>query len=360
MKITFLVLSFLLVNSMSAQSRLKPGFDAQEYADLLSLAFHSSSIPDSAARALREDPYQMVYRSPEVGLRNRWTFYKRSDGIGVINLRGTVNHTASWIANFYAAMVPATGRLDINDSVTVNYQFAKDPKAMVHVGWALGICHMAPGIIEKINASGLKDFLVFGHSQGGALAFLLRSFLEYEKQNGRIPADITLKTYCSAAPKPGNMYYAYDFDFITRGGWSFNVVNAADWVPETPFSIQTIKDFNPTNPLIHTRDALRKQKWLIRVAGVMIYNKLERAPRKAQRKYRKYLGKLIYKKGVKKVLPQFKEPGYAEGNNYMRAGTPIILLPDDAYRQQFPESDKQYFIHHSFKSYYYLLRKWYP
>ena len=364
MRIALLAGLMLLYTQLTAQNTLKPGFDAREYAELLSLAYYSSSIPDSIARASVDDPYRLVYRSQEMGFRNRWTLYVRKDNIGVIDLRGTINQPASWMANFYAAMVPATGKLDLNDSVSFNYQFAADPKAMVHVGWAISIAHLAPDIMEKLKAAyqkdGIKSYFIFGHSQGGALSFLLRSLLEYEKSKGNIPPDILFKTYCSAAPKPGNMYYAYDFDFLTRGGWAFNVVNAADWVPETPFSIQTLDDFNPTNPLVHTKDALKKQKLLIRVAGGLIYNKLARAPRKAQRKFTRYVGTLLYKKGVRKVLTQLKEPSYASGNNYMRAGIPIILQPDEEYRSQFPESDRQFFIHHQFKPYYFLLRKWYP
>ena len=356
-----LCLIFLITN---AQSRLKPGFDPGEYGDLLSLAFYNSSIPDSNERLKTKDRYQMAYRSDEVGFKNRWTLYLRDDNVAVIDLRGTVGHAASWMANFYAAMLPATGSLQLNDSVTFNYQLSADPKAMVQAGWTIGVAHMAPGIVEKINAyyrnSSIREFLIFGHSQGGGLAFLVRSYLEYQKIKESIPSDIIFKTYCSAGPKPGNMYYAYDFDFITRNGWAFNVVNAADWVPEAPLSIQTLKDLNPANPLIHTKEALKKQKLAIRVVGGMIYNKLEGMPRKTQKKYEKYLGHVLYKKGVKKVLPQLKEPGYAHGSNYMRAGTPIILMPDAEYNSLFPEKEGHYFVHHLFKPYYFLLKKWYP
>ena len=51
---------------------------------------------------------------------------------------------------------------------------------------------------------------------------------------------LNIKTYCSAAPKPGNLFYAYDFEHITEGGWAFNVVNSADWVPELPSTTQTV------------------------------------------------------------------------------------------------------------------------
>lgn len=360
-----LVPVFLLaINIVSAQNKLQPGFDGTEYANLLSLTFHRSSIADSILRKTVKDPYKMEYRSEEAGLQNCWTLYLRDDNVAVIDLRGTVNHLPSWLANFYAAMIPATGTLQLNDSTKFDYQLANDPKAMVHAGWTIAIGHLAPDIIKKINGyynrKGVKEFYIAGHSQGGALAFLLRSYLHYQQQKKAIPADIIFKTYCSAAPKPGNMHYAYDFDFITRGGWAFNVVNAADWVPETPFSIQTLNDFNPVNPFVNTKAILKKQKLLIRIAGNMVYNKLERKPRKAQKKMEKYLGKVVYKRGVKKILPQLQEPVYAHGNNYMRAGTPVILMPDESYKIKFPDNKQKPFVHHSFAAYSFLASKYYP
>src|SRR5688572_734500 len=216
----FLVWSFLL----TAQSILQPGFNAREYAELLTLTFTGSSVPDSLKRAVK-DPYRLLYQSAEVGFKNRWSLYLRNDNVASIDLRGTISHADSWMANFYAAMIPASGKLELNDSTTFQYQFAADPKAMVHVGWAISVAHLAPDIVAHVmslyNSQQVKDYFIVGHSQGGALAFLVRSYLEYEKQNGRLPADIVFKTYCSAGPKPGNTYYAYDFDFITRNGWGF-------------------------------------------------------------------------------------------------------------------------------------------
>ncbi len=363
MKQLFTALFFIAVAMQGRTQQLQPAFDPAEYAELLSLAFYSSGIPDSIKRASAADHYHRVYRSPVTGLQNRWTLYLRDDNIAVIDIRGTVNETASWLANFYAAMIPATGSLQLNDSTRFDYQLAEDPKANVHVGWTVALGHIAPDIESKINSYAdqkkVKEFLIFGHSQGGAIAFLLRSYLEYEKKKGKIPADIIFKTYCSAAPKPGNLYYAYDFDFITKGGWAYTVVNAADWVPETPFSIQTLSNFNPTNIFVNARKAIRKQKFFVRLAGSMLYSKLEKKPRKAQRKYEKYLGKKIYRMAIRKALPQLKEPAYVHDNNYMRAGAPVILMPDEAYRSLYPENPDKPFTHHLFAPYYHLLQAHY-
>jgi len=359
----FLIVYFIFSSNASiSQSKLQPGFSGKEYAELLSLSYFGSSIADSAERTKARDPYHLEYTSAEVGLLNRWSFFLRDDNVAVINIRGTVQRLASWLENFYAVMIPATGSLQLDDSTTFNYQFSSDAKAMVHAGWTIGLAYLAADIEGKINdyyrQKHVKEFLLFGHSQGAAITFLLRSFLEYEKQKGKIPSDIVFKTYCSAAPKPGNLYYAYDFDFITRNGRAFTVVNTADWVPETPFSIQTINDFNPTNPFSQIKQIIKKERFIVRLAVKKVYRKLNKSTEKAQKKFEKALGKPIYKQ-VKKILPQLREPAYAKGNNYMRTGSPIILLPDEDYRKQFPESDTNFFTHHSFKPYYMLVRKYY-
>ncbi len=353
----------MLSQTLHAQVTLKPGFDPIEYGQLLSLTFYGSSIPDSNQRKKIKDPYQLNYRSPETGLLNRWQFFVRNDNVGVIELRGTIQQLASWLENFYGAMVPAKGSLQLNDSTRFDYTLSEDPKAMVHAGWTIGIGHIGPAIVSKINemykAQQIKEIIIVGHSQGGALSQLLRSYLHYEQKAGRIPGDVFFKTYSSAAPKTGNLFYAYDFDFITRGSWALTVVNSADWVPETPFSIQTLKDFNITNPFTEAKPILNKQKLLVRLAGKIIYNKIDRSTRRAQKRMGKYLGPMVYKQ-VKQFLPQLTQPSYAGGNNFMRAGTPVVLLADAEYYAKFPEFSSFKFSHHLYASYSYLLKKHYP
>jgi hypothetical protein len=77
-------------------------------------------------------------------------------------------------------------------------------KLPVHVGWLLALAYLAPTITQKIDEyskQGIKDFIIMGHSQGAAISFLTTSYLYYLQKDGKIPADIRFKTYCSAAPK---------------------------------------------------------------------------------------------------------------------------------------------------------------
>ncbi|MFZ9718325.1 MAG: lipase family protein [Chitinophagaceae bacterium] len=360
-KLLFLLIQFSLLSF--SQTAWQSGFDAEEYTNFLSLAFYKHNNADSNRNTTTQSSFPLLYRSPEVGMLNRWYLYQYGNDAAVISIRGTVQQTPSWIANFYAAMIPASGQLQLNDSTTFNYQLASNPKAMVHAGWTISLAHLAPDIVEKIsnlyNEKKIRRFYIFGHSQGGAIAFLLRSHLAYLQQKGEIPADIAFKTYCSAAPKPGNLFYAYDFDFITRGGWAFNIVNAADWVPETPISIQSYDDFNETNPVVFAKSVLKKQPLPLRLVGNKIVNSMGRASKKAQKKLKRYLGKLAFTQVIK-TLPQMKEPAYANGNNYMRAGTPIVLLPDETYHNVYPAKTENLFLHHMYEPYLMLIKKYYP
>jgi hypothetical protein len=183
---------------------------------------------------------------------------------------------------------------------------------------------------------------------------MTRSYLYYLQESGGLPRDIVFKAYCSAPPKPGNLFYAYDFDFITRGGWGLTVVNAADWVPEGPFTVQTLRDFNPDFPFRNIDKALKKQPRLVRLVIRGKYNKLRRRTRKAAKAFRSILGEMAYRQ-VRKALPGFRPPNYADGSNYQRAGLPIVLEPDSAYYRLFPNATENLFQHHVLEAYDWLV-----
>ena len=361
LKFTITVIAIFWGCSIYAQQILKPGFDAKEYMSLF-LLFTNGRKKDSVYHINPYENFKKYYQSPEVGLKNQWSLFLRNDNVAAITIRGTVADKVSWLANFYAAMIPAQGELYLSDSNTFKYKLAADKNATVHVGWTVSLGSMAPDIVAHVKdlyQKGVKEYYIFGHSQGGAIAFLLRSYLEYLQQDHLLPEDIWFKTYCSAAPKPGNMYYAYDYEFITRGNWAYAIVNRADWVPETPYTIQRMQDMNDPNPLIKTKQLLKKQKFAIRTIGGILYGKINRKPRKAQALLTNYLGKKMYKLAVHKAMPGLKEPAYAPSSNYMRAGQPIILMPDADYNKQFIYNGKDDFIHHHFEPYYYLMGKEY-
>ncbi|SEW38552.1 lipase family protein [Chitinophaga arvensicola] len=336
-------------NQCGAQ-HLLPEFNPSEYSELLKLAERMGDTPWTKVKSNPPRDMELVYRGAVAGLENRWDLWKRKDNVGIIVIRGTNGTATSWLENFYAGMIPAQGTVKLNDSTSVPYKVAEDPRAYVHAGWMLAVAAMGPEIIRTINEyyqQGIHEYIIFGHSQGGAICFLLRSWLAYETA---LPKDIVFKTYASAAPKPGNLYYAYDFDFISRGGWGLRVVNARDWVPETPFSLQTSRDFNTLSPFTNIKGAFKEQKWPLRGALKYIYGRLDRPSKRASRRMQRILGNLAYKR-VKKILPEYKRPDFVTSHNYTPAGTPVILYPVKGYDQLFPSTSKNVFLHHMLEPY---------
>lgn len=348
----------LLCSEFSFGQSLKPGFDKEEYKQLMYISARTGASTASYYAEMPEPKgFKMVYRSPVVGLDNRWDLWTNQQSQAVISIRGTTTKAESWINNFYASMVPAKGELQLSKTNVFQYELATNPKAAVHVGWLLSLAYLSTDIVAKIDScyqQGTRDVLLMGHSQGGAINFLLTSYLYSLQKQGRLPADLRFKTYCSAGPKPGNLYYAYDYEAMTQGGWAYNLVNSADWVPETPMSIQTLNDFNTTNPFINAGTIIGKQTFMKRLALKHVFNKLDKPTRRAQRNYEKYLGKMT-SKIVNKSLPDFVPPKYYESNHYVRTGATIVLLANEEYYKLFPDSDTKLFIHHFHKPYLYLL-----
>lgn len=353
-----LLLSFTFSLSCTYGQGLRPGFDKAEYIDLLKVCARHGSI--EYAKGIGEpEQSTFIYRSPVVGLENQWDLWIRKDKVAIISLRGTTASQISWIANFYAAMVPAIGTLQISKTEKFSYHLADNPKAAVHIGWLVSTAFLSKDILPKIDSvykAGIKDILIMGHSQGGAIAYLLTSHLYSLRDQGKLPADLRFKTYCSAGPKPGNLYYAHEYAARTQYGWAYNVVNSADWVPETPVSIQTIYDFNNTNAFAVAPKLIKKQKFPMNLVGKYAFNRLKKPPLKAQRKYEKYLGRMVAKP-VAKHLPGFVAPEYYPSNDFVRTGNIIVLLADEAYYKRFKDNEENVFIHHLFEPYLYLSHK---
>lgn len=354
----FCVLVICLNVFALAQNKLKPGFDAQEFLDVLHLEWSHQDSGAKYAPKIIPANYKRVYRSPEVGLKNKVDFWLRNDSVGVICLRYTVGGT-SWLENFYSGMIKAEGSLKLDNTTIFNYKFSKDEKAFVHHGWAIGIAYLAPLVTQTINEyykKGVKEFIIVGHSQGAALSFLMRSYLEYAPDSV-VPNDINYKVYGCAAPKPGNLFYAYDFDFITRNGWAFRIVNTNDWVPQTPFSIQAIQDLHPTNPFSKRKEIMKRRvkNPLIRAYVNHAVNDMQGATQKTNRKYKKYLTKRVGK-FIKKSIKDYQSPTIQKSNFYMPAGAPIILQADSTYNNKFKYDGENVFLHHMFEPYIYLTK----
>jgi hypothetical protein len=349
--------AFLIIFKLPAQ-HLRPGFDKTECITLLEMG---AGFGDSTYAAALPKPvdYQMIYRSPVTGMDNCWDLWVNHKGTAVISLRGTTKEAASWLENFYAAMVPAKGELQLADSFHFKYSLTANPRAAVHIGWLIGTAYLSRDILPKIDSlykTGTKDFIITGHSQGGALSFLMTSYLYSLQKENRLAADIRFKTYCFAGPKVGNLYFAYDYEAMTQYGWSYNTVNSADWVPETMISIQTVDDFNNTNPFTNAKAIISKQSFPKNLVLKHFYNQMDQPSRKAEYRFQQCLGNFL-EKYVQKSLPGFKPPVYYNSMDYVRVGNTIVLLADADYYKLFPDNPNTPFVHHLHPAYYFLVQK---
>lgn len=364
MKKFSLIFPGLLFFALTQAQQLKPGYDKMEFIEILKMdyliAIDTSEWKNPAKIPPLDPKYKFVYRSKLIGLQNMWDLWLSNEGIAVINIRGTdiKPNPVSWLVNFYAAMVPAKGKLELEKNFIFDYHLSDDDKAAVHVGFLISTGYLSRDILPKIDSlykKGIKEFIIAGHSQGGAITFLLTSYLEDLKTKNRIPKDVRFKTYSSAAPKAGNLYYAYTYEALTRD-WAFNTVNTADWVPEVPFSVQTVNDFTDVNPFKNIKPMMKKQKFGARIALKHVYKKLSKPSFKAQKEYQNYLGKMVAK-AVKKNLIEFKAPEYYDSNNYVRIGTIIVLYADEEYKKLYPTNPEQVWLNHGIERYLYLTEK---
>jgi hypothetical protein len=150
-------------------------------------------------------------------------------------------------------MVKAEGTLSVG-TIDCPYKFAADPEAGIHLGFASGtlllLTDPTSGILVQLPKNAVQagsDIYVTGHSQGAAMATLLRSYFEY---SASMPANCSIKTYVFAQPKPGNQHYADDFeDRFCISDMAFRVTNTLDWVSQVPFTLQFIDDIDKPNPL---------------------------------------------------------------------------------------------------------------
>lgn len=360
LKSPLVVFCFLFSFTYSIAQDLKPGFDKAEYRELVYIATRSTESPEKAKDIPLPEHSKLVYQSKSIGLDNQWELWLKDGKTAVLCTRGTTEKGESWLANLYAAMTPAKGELKISNTDTFKYELSTDKDAAVHTGYLLSTAFLSKEMLPKIDScykQGIKNFIIMGHSQGGGISYLLTAHFYNLQSKGIIPADIRFKTYCSAAPKPGNLYFAYDYERKTQNGWAYNVVSAADWVPQTPFSVEMPEDLPIVSPIALVEETIKKQNFFKRMLLNMVYDKATSPSRKTVKTYQKLLGKEMAKR-VKEFLPEFVPPPFYNSNNYVRTSTTIVLYPkqDDAvYYEKFPNNSKDLMIHHSFPPYLYLL-----
>src|SRR5262245_45681132 len=228
---------------------------------------HRLPPPHPARRRSRQDAisYPPPHASPRlwVQARQRWPRHaglaalpraQKHPAHGALRLRGTVLDAGSILEDLISFLVPAIGRVTVGH-IQIDYSFAASSEASLHFGFALGTLLLLKdpkdGILVQLASkvpTGSQIYIT-GHSQGAAMATLLRSYLAYAS-DAPTNQNYSYKTYVYAQPKPGDDHYAADFENrFCNIGLAFRVTNSLDWIPQVPFTIEFPADINTPNPL---------------------------------------------------------------------------------------------------------------
>lgn len=337
----------------------KSGFDAKECEDIFTLNFAFLDTVRSNTFDGFRSGYNIYYRSQVVGLDNASDIWIREDSTVVIMLRGTTQNVHSILQDFYCAMMPARGEIKLSSEKTFSYELASDSRAAVHAGFLIGFTYLADEIRPKLDVlyqRGYRQFLIGGHSQGGALCYYISAWLMNLRKQG-IYHNIEVKTYASAPPKMGNMYFAYEYDNNQLSQWSFSIVNTADPIPEMPFTTQQIDiDMNEPNPILNLMARFDDLPFVKRLVMKSAFNKMKKRAKKSSEAYQKYLGDFVGGT-ILKSLPELELPKAVPTTYFVRPGVPITLSTNEQY-WTYCEGTPKYF-HHGVDPYRFLLRQYY-
>jgi len=140
-------------------------------------------------------------------------------------------------------MIPAEGIIEVNGN-KYSYKFANNNDAAVHSGYALAVVLLSPIIIEQINelnAKGINQIYITGHSQGGALAHMVRAYLG-NLPEGKFSSMNLFKTYSFANPMCGNEEFSVEYNKqFGETNMSYSVINPADFITKLPMHFKRDK-----------------------------------------------------------------------------------------------------------------------
>jgi hypothetical protein len=228
----------LMLFSISSFAQFKEGYNKQEVKEMIAMcnSFTFLDLYNSDSTILPLG-YEKIYTSGIFGMDNKYQIYQKGN-VAVINLRGSTDKKSSWLENINSAMIPAKGTMKVSGEY-FHYTFARNLKAAVHSGYALGIAFLSKDLlfhINSMNREGVYHFIITGHSQGGSLANVLRAYLE-NLSHHEISSQNQFKTYSFAAPMVGNKEFAEEYkERYCDNQSSFNIVNPDDAIPTFPLS----------------------------------------------------------------------------------------------------------------------------
>jgi hypothetical protein len=319
MKTILFLFTFIVTTFSFAQT--KPGFNKEEARDMIALC-NSFTFLDlyNSDEEIIPAGYEKKYTSGIFGLDNKYQIYQHGN-TAIINLRGSTDKASSWMENIYSAMIPAKGVVKISGKKT-HYCFANDRDAAIHSGYAIGIICLSQDIIDRINLMNLQDvydFIIIGHSQGGALANMLRAYLE-NLSHHEISKENKFRTYAFAAPMIGNKVFALEYNSrFAEEKSSFNIVNPSDPIPGLPLSYNDTNYLaNNLKTLLFDRESFSLSKMIMDGSAILFRGNLSQWIQRA--------GESTSKKITKEVGP-VKMPDYVNDINYYPLNNRVELEP---------------------------------
>ena len=346
----------------NTSSELKPGYDKAELTLLLPVMERTYDSTDIGGFKTPEPTkVKRVFRSNVSPLMNRFDVWLTEDRKAILAIRGSIIDTAalSFTAAFYVPMAAGIGKIKMSDSKTFEYKVAELPGAGVHLGMLLALGHISDQLIEQIKkqyAGGIRDFIILGHSQGSGIGFLATSYIRYLQKDGKLPSDFRLKTYNIAAPKTGNVQYAYDYEKITMGGWAMSVNNVLDWVPCIGVTLQSQLDFPKISPFMNLKGFFTDVNYKPGAKFDEAAQKFLKVVPDAADELGKIIHEYVYPK-VLNAMPGYVEPEILKTTDFERAGLNIPMVPNADYYKLFPNDVKnsQVWENHSVYPYYILV-----
>lgn len=342
---------------------LVPGYDKVELATLMPVmerTYDSSDI--GGFKTPEPEGIQRVFRSKVSPLMNRFDLWVTPDRQAVIAIRGSIVDPGglSFAAAFYSPMVAAQGEIRLSEAETFSYKLAELPGAAVHLGMLLGLAHISGELVAQIREqykSGIRDFVLLGHSQGSGIGFLATSYIRYLQKEGKLPSDLRLKSYLIAAPKTGNLQYAYDYEKINAGGWAFSVNNVLDWVPCIGLTFQTAADFPKISPFYDMKGFLSGINFPPGPKFDSSYHRFSSTGPAFVKEILRIIHENVYPR-ISQVMPGYVEPGLLETFDFERSGDLVPLFPDAAYYKVFPQDTTHFqaWENHSVYPYYLLVK----
>jgi len=375
------ILILLIIVNTSYYAQFESQEHIKEAKDIAAIcnSFTFLDLYDSDATII-PDGYKKTFSSGVFGMDNKYQIYQTKTK-AVINLRGSTAKTISWMENFYSTMIPAKGKILIQGDA-FDYQFVSDTSAGIHAGYVLGIAFLAKDIvfhIKSLNNNGIYDIILAGHSQGGALAILLRAYLEYLPQD-EISSKNSFKTYAFAHPKVGNKEFVTSYIKDCKKGTHYSIINIKDYIPMMPFSSSSHKEMSRaesfTKLLFNKNTSIKDfaAGTLENIFEGSISGIIEHTSQKAFYNISREVGEVIMPKAINDInYEKMENKIELTGFDYPKILKDSTVLENDSLMTYYLRDDNGFFIdqslykkepalfqHKTYNYYVAFLKKFYP